>query len=147
MSKTRQITMCKSKIHRATVTSSNLDYIGSITIDETLMNMTGLYEFEQVHIVNNNTGDRFITYVIKGERNSGVICLNGAASRLVQVNDVIIIISYCLLDESEAAMHKPRIAHLDRKNRIISEQDAIKKILVEQKADESIYLSSVVSCE
>ena len=83
------VEILKSKIHRATVTEANLNYIGSITIDEALMNAAGIMENERVHIVNNNNGARFSTYVIKGEKNSGVVCLNGAAARLVQPGDVV----------------------------------------------------------
>lgn len=86
----------KSKIHRATVTEANLNYVGSITIDEELMKAANIFEGEKVQIVNNNNGERFETYVIKGEPNSGMICLNGAAARKVEVGDIIIVISYAL---------------------------------------------------
>ena len=103
------VEILKSKIHRATVTEANLNYIGSITIDEALMNAAGIMENERVHIVNNNNGARFSTYVIKGEKNSGVVCLNGAAARLVQPGDVVIIMAYAMMDEKEALEFKPKV--------------------------------------
>lgn len=108
----------KSKIHRATVTEANLNYIGSITIDETLMEAAGLYEGEKVQIVNNNNGERFETYTIKGKRDSGVICLNGAAARRVAVGDIVIIISYALMTPEEAETFEPKIVFTDENNRI-----------------------------
>ena len=120
--------MCVSKIHRATVTDSNLNYVGSITIDEYLMKAANLKEYEQVHIVNNNNGARFITYVIKGQPDTGTICLNGAASRLVQTGDIIIILSYANLDEQELKDFKPKIIHVNQHNRIISKEAAMSKI-------------------
>ncbi|MCR4435527.1 MAG: aspartate 1-decarboxylase [Clostridiales bacterium] len=111
--------MLKSKIHRATVTDANLNYVGSITIDENLMNAAGLYENEQVQVVNINNGKRFQTYVIKGEKGRGDICLNGAAARLVHKGDLLIIMAYCLIDEESAANHKPVVLHVDEANRIV----------------------------
>lgn len=108
----------KSKIHRATVTEANLNYIGSITIDEALMDAANLIEGEKVQIVNNNNGERFETYIIKGERNSGVICLNGAAARKVQVGDTVIIIAYALMDFEEAKTFQPSVVFPDENNRI-----------------------------
>lgn len=108
----------KSKLHRGTVTEANLNYIGSITIDEALMEAANIYPNEKVQIVNNNNGARFETYVIKGERNSGVICLNGAAARLVQPGDKVIIIAYCWLAEEEAKNFEPKIVFLDEKNKV-----------------------------
>ncbi len=102
-----QIQVLKSKIHRVRVTQAELDYVGSITIDEDLMDAANMIEFEKVQIVNVNNGERFETYIIKGERTSGVICLNGPAARRVQVNDIIIIITYCTLPFEEAKKHKP----------------------------------------
>ncbi len=102
-----QIQVLKSKIHRVRVTQAELDYVGSITIDEDLMDAANMIEFEKVQIVNVNNGERFETYIIKGERASGVICLNGPAARRVQVNDLIIIITYCTLPFEEAKKHKP----------------------------------------
>ncbi|MBB5021051.1 aspartate 1-decarboxylase [Desulfurispira natronophila] len=107
-----QRTMCKSKIHRATVTQADLHYVGSITIDRTLMEAADLLEYEQVAIVNINTGARFETYVIEGEPDSGVICLNGAAARLVQPGDLIIIISYAQMNEEEAHTYTPRVVQI-----------------------------------
>ena len=101
------IEVLKSKIHRVAVTEANLNYVGSITIDENLMDAANLIEFEKVHVLNINNGERFITYVIKGKRGSGIICINGAAARKVQTNDVIIIISYAQMDFEEAKNFKP----------------------------------------
>lgn len=98
----------KSKIHRATVTEANLNYVGSITIDEDLMDAANLMEGEKVQIVNNNNGERIETYVIKGKRGSGTICLNGAAARKAEVGDVVIIISYAYMTPEEAADFKPQ---------------------------------------
>jgi aspartate 1-decarboxylase len=109
-------TMMKSKLHRATVTEANLNYVGSITIDEDLMEAGNLWENEKVQIVNNNNGARLETYVIKGPRGSGVICLNGAAARLVQPGDKVIIISYAMMTEEEARRYKPTIVILDENN-------------------------------
>lgn len=109
----------KSKIHRATVTEANLNYIGSITIDEALMDAANLIEGEKVQIVNNNNGERFETYIIKGERNSGVICLNGAAARKVQVGDTVIVIAYALMDFEEAKTFQPSVVFPDENNRIV----------------------------
>ncbi len=99
----------KSKIHRATVTEANLQYVGSVTIDENLMDAAGIIDGEKVAIVNNNNGARFETYVIKGERGSGSICINGAAARLVSVGDIVIIISYGLMDFEEAKTFTPKV--------------------------------------
>ncbi len=112
------ITLMKSKIHRATVTEANLNYVGSITIDEDLMDAAEIIKNEKVQIVNNNNGNRFETYVIPGERGSGMICLNGAAARLVHPGDVIIIISYCMLDRKEAKEFEPTIVFVDEKNKV-----------------------------
>ncbi len=118
-----QRTMCKSKIHRATVTDANLNYVGSITIDEDLMDAADLLPYEQVQIVNNNNGARFETYIIKGKRGTGTICLNGAAARLVQPGDIIIIISYVQVSENEALTFKPRILSVNEKNQITACKD------------------------
>jgi aspartate 1-decarboxylase len=114
------ITLMKSKIHRARVTEANLDYVGSITIDASLMAAADLLPNEKVQIVNNNNGQRFETYVIPGQRDSGVICLNGAAARLVQPGDVIIIIAYGLMSREEAQTFQPRIVFVDNTNRIFA---------------------------
>ncbi len=110
--------MLKSKIHRAKVTEANLEYVGSITLDETLMEAADILPNEKVQIVNNNNGARFETYVIKGPRDSGVVCLNGAAARLVQPGDRIIIISYALVENREAAGFEPKVIFVDSDNRI-----------------------------
>lgn len=115
-------TMMKSKLHRATVTEANLHYVGSITIDEDLMDAVDIYENEKVQVVDNNNGARFETYVIKGERGSGVICLNGAAARLVQPGDKVIIISYAMMSSEEAKRHKPIVAIMDENNSIIDQK-------------------------
>ena len=116
------IEVLKSKIHRVTVTEANLNYIGSITIDEDLIDAANLIEFEKVHVLNNNNGERFITYVIKGERGSGVICLNGAAARKVQPGDIILIVSYAQMDFEEARSFKPAIIFPDTAtNRLFSD--------------------------
>jgi aspartate 1-decarboxylase len=103
------ITVLKSKIHCARVTEANLNYMGSITIDEDLMDAAGMLEGEQVHIVNNNNGERFVTYIIKGERGKGQICLNGAAARLVQPDDVVIIMAYAQMTPEEAREFRPTV--------------------------------------
>ncbi len=113
-----ELTMLKSKIHRATVTQAELDYVGSITIDIDLLNASGIREYEQVQIVNINNGARFTTYTIAGESGSGLICLNGAAARHVQVNDKIIIMCYAVLNETEVESHKPLVIFVDENNKI-----------------------------
>ena len=110
--------MLKAKIHCATVTEANLHYMGSITIDEALMEATGMLEGEQVHVVNNSNGERIVTYIIKGERNSGVICLNGAAAHKFQPGDIAIIMAYADMSPEEAAIFKPKVIIPDRYNRI-----------------------------
>lgn len=111
--------MMKSKIHRATVTQANLDYVGSITIDRDLMDAADLLPNEKVQIVNNNNGQRFETYVIEGERGSGVIGLNGAAARLVYPGDSVIIISYAEMEDAEAREYEPTVVFVDDENRKI----------------------------
>ena len=112
------VTVFKSKIHRATVTQADLNYVGSITIDEDLMEASNIIEGERVQIVNNNNGARLETYVIKGERGSGVICLNGAASRRVAVGDIVIIISYLSMEWEAAKKYKPTTVFPNSKNRL-----------------------------
>jgi aspartate 1-decarboxylase len=114
--------MMNGKIHRATVTEANLNYVGSITIDEDLLDAVGMIPNEKVQIVNNNNGARLETYIIPGERGSGVVCLNGAAARLVQKGDIVIIISYALVSEEKATEHKPRVA-------IMGENNCIKELI------------------
>ncbi|MBH8582350.1 MULTISPECIES: aspartate 1-decarboxylase [Thermoactinomyces] len=111
--------MMKGKIHRATVTEANLNYVGSITIDEEILEKVDILPNERVQVVNNNNGARLETYVIPGERGSGVICLNGAAARKVQPGDQVIIMSYVMLEEEEARKHQPKIAIMDENNRIV----------------------------
>jgi aspartate 1-decarboxylase len=113
--------MMKSKIHRATVTDANLNYVGSITIDTALMRAADLLEWEQVAIVDIDNGNRFETYVIPGDAGSGAMCLNGAAARLVHPGDRIIVISYADFDEAELDGFAPSVVHVDRSNRIITE--------------------------
>ena len=111
-------TMMHSKIHRARVTESDLNYVGSITIDSDILDAVDILPNEKVEIVNNNNGERFATYVIAGERGSGKICLNGAAARLVQVGDIVIIMTYVQLEESELQAHSPKVAVLNENNEI-----------------------------
>lgn len=112
-----QIEVLKSKIHRATVTDANINYVGSITIDENLMKQANLIEFEKVQVLNVNNGERIETYVIKGKKGSGVICLNGAAARKFLKGDIVIIVSYAIMDFENAKSFKPSIAFPDGKNR------------------------------
>jgi len=113
------VTICKSKIHRATVTEANLDYEGSITIDKRLLDETSILPNEKVQVVNLNNGARFETYVFVGEENSGTICLNGPAARLGQVGDLVIIISYGQLEFEEAKKYQPKVVHVDKENKIL----------------------------
>lgn len=110
--------MLKSKIHRARVTEANLEYMGSITIDKELMEAADIFPNEKVTVVNNNNGQRFETYVIEGEPGSKVICLNGAAARLVHKGDVLIILTYTLLNDEECQNHKPKLVFVDEENKI-----------------------------
>lgn len=112
------VQILKSKIHCATVTEANLDYVGSITIDQTIMEKAGILPGEKVSIANRNNGERFETYVISGPAGSGAICLNGAAARKVQVGDVVIIMAYALMTPEEAKTFKPSIVFPDSKNRL-----------------------------
>ena len=111
--------MFKSKIHRAKVTEANLNYMGSITIDEALMQAANILPHEKVQVVNNNNGARLETYVIPGPPHSGVICLNGAAARLVQPGDIVIIISYAAIPEDQVIKHKPLTVFVDEHNKVI----------------------------
>lgn len=110
--------LMKAKIHRATVTEANLNYVGSVTIDEEIIEKVDILPNEKVQIVNNNNGARLETYVIPGPRGSGVVCLNGAAARLVQPGDTVIIITYAWMSEQEARSHKPKVAIMGENNRI-----------------------------
>lgn len=118
------ITMFKSKLHRATVTEANINYVGSITIDQKLLDESGILVGEKVQIVNINNGERLETYTISGESGSGVICLNGAAARLVQPGDKVIIIAYGMMDEKEAKEFKPKVLILDDNNKIVNIKDS-----------------------
>jgi len=113
-----QIEVLKSKIHRVTLTEANLDYMGSITIDEDLMDAAGIIENEKVQVVNINNGERLETYVIKGKRGSGAICLNGPAPRKGMVGDIVVIISYAMMDFEEAKKHKPTVIFPKPGNRL-----------------------------
>lgn len=111
-------TLLNGKIHRATVTEADLNYVGSITIDQDILDAANISVHEKVQIVNNNNGARFETYTISGERGSGVICLNGAAARLVQAGDVVIIMSYVQISNDEIATHRPNVVLMDERNRV-----------------------------
>ena len=113
------LSMLKSKIHRATVTQAELNYVGSITIDENLMEAAGILEYERVHIVNVNSGSRIETYVIAGERGSGVICLNGAAARSGQKGDILIILAYADMTPEEAKENSPKVVLVDENNNAV----------------------------
>ncbi len=116
-------TMCKGKIHRATVTQANLNYIGSITIDQDLLDAANIYPYEKVQVVNINNGARLETYTIAGARGSGVICLNGAAARLTSEGDIVIIISYGQYDEQEIRALVPQIVFVDENNQLTEKKD------------------------
>lgn len=111
--------MMNGKIHRAQVTEADLNYVGSITIDEDILDVVGMLPNEKVQVVNNNNGARFETYIIPGKRGSGVICVNGAAARLVQKGDIVIIISYVHVDDKEAKNHRPKVAIMGENNKIV----------------------------
>lgn len=111
-------TMLTSKLHRATVTEANLNYVGSITIDEDLLDAANILVNEKVQIVNNNNGERFETYTIPGKRGSGMICVNGAAARLVQPGDIVIILAYALMSDEEAQQHAPTVLLMDEHNKV-----------------------------
>ena len=112
------VTMLKGKIHRAVVKQAELNYVGSITVDPELMEAAGIYEYELVQIVDVENGNRFETYTIAGEPGSGMICLNGAAARQVQVGDHVIIMCYCQMSSEEAKEHKPKVVFVDDENKI-----------------------------
>ncbi|MEL4106536.1 aspartate 1-decarboxylase [Oscillospiraceae bacterium WX1] len=111
--------MLKAKLHRATVTQADIHYVGSVTIDKSLLQQAGILPGEKVQIVNLNNGERFETYTIEGEAESGVVCVNGAAARLVQPGDKVIIIAYAMMDESEAKIFKPNVLILDDANHVV----------------------------
>ena len=110
--------MLKGKIHRATVTEADLNYIGSLTLDEDLMDAAGLREYEKIGVLDITNGNRIETYIIQGEKGSGKVCINGAASRLISKGDLVIIVAYCQLNETEAQIHKPKIVHVNSENQV-----------------------------
>ncbi|MBR5682784.1 MAG: aspartate 1-decarboxylase [Ruminococcus sp.] len=118
-----EISMLKSKIHRAVITQAELNYVGSVTIDEELMEAAGLYEYERVHISNVNSGSRIETYVIAGDRGSGVVCLNGAAARSGQKGDHVIIMAYANMTPEEIKTHRPKVVFVGEKNEILKAAD------------------------
>ena len=111
--------MLKGKLHRATVTEADLDYRGSLTLDEDLMDAVGFKEYEKVQVLDITNGNRIETYIIKGERGSGKVCINGAAAHLIHLGDLVIIASYCQLSPEEAADHQPQIIHVNEENKIL----------------------------
>lgn len=113
-----QLRMFKSKIHRATITQADLHYKGSCTLDPNLIEAAGMLPYEEIHVLNINTGARFTTYIIEGERGKGECCLNGAAARLGQPGDLVIILTYAQMDAAEARLHQPTVVHVDEKNQI-----------------------------
>lgn len=124
-------TLLGGKIHRATVTQADLNYVGSITVDMDLLDAAGICVNEKVQVVNNNNGERFETYAIEGKRGSGVICLNGAAARLVQPGDVVIIMAYVLVDADKAAAHRPKVVlvHPDNSIRNVIDYEPAQTVL------------------
>ena len=110
--------MLKGKIHRATVTEADLNYIGSLTLDEDLMDAAGLREYEKIGILDITNGNRVDTYIISGERGSGKVCINGAAAHLISKDDLVIIVAYCQLNETEVQIHKPKIVHVNSENHV-----------------------------
>ena len=111
--------MLKGKIHRATVTEADLSYIGSLTLDEDLMDAAGFREYEKIQILDITNGNRIETYLICGTRGAGKVCINGAAAHLIHKDDLVIIVSYCQLDESEAQNHSPQIVHVNSENKVV----------------------------
>ena len=111
--------MLKGKIHRATVTEADLNYIGSLTLDENLMDAAGLLEYEKIQVLDITNGSRIETYLIHGERGSGKVCINGAAAHLIHAGDLVIIAAYCKLNNTEAQYHTPTIVHINNKNQVI----------------------------
>jgi aspartate 1-decarboxylase len=112
------LTMLKSKIHRATITEASLNYVGSLSLDLDLLEAAGILPFEKVQVLNINTGDRFETYAIEGERGSGTVCLNGAAARLGQIGDLVIVLTYAMMDAEEAKSHAGKSVHVDSNNKV-----------------------------
>ena len=124
-------TMLKSKIHRCRITGSDLNYVGSITVDADLLDAADILEHEQVHVVDVDNGARFETYTIAGERGSGQITINGAAARLVHQGDTVIVISYASYDEAELASYEPRVVHVGRDNRIVDVDSEVATLITE----------------
>jgi aspartate 1-decarboxylase len=122
-------TMLKSKIHRATVTGSDLHYVGSITVDADLLDAADVLEHEMVHVLDIDNGARFETYTIAGERGSGELTINGAAARLVHTGDRVIVVSYAEYDEAELASYEPKVVHVNDDNSIVTVDDAVKELL------------------
>lgn len=114
-------TLCKSKIHRASVTEANIHYVGSITMDIHLMEAANIMSYEEVHIVNLSNGERFTTYALEGQRNSGVICLNGGGARLAVPGDLVIIMAYAQYNEDDLKQFEPSVVFVDKANRIVSQ--------------------------
>jgi aspartate 1-decarboxylase len=110
--------MLKGKIHRATVTEADLNYVGSLTLDEDLMDAAGLIEYEKIGVLDITNGNRIETYIIRGEKGSGQVCINGAAAHLINKGDLVIIVAYCQLNETEAQIHKPNIVHVNSENQV-----------------------------
>jgi aspartate 1-decarboxylase len=121
--------MLKSKIHRATVTGSDLNYVGSITVDADLLDAADILEHELVHVLDIDNGARFETYTIAGARGSGEICINGAAARLVHTGDKVIVVSYAEYDEAELSAYEPRVVHVSAENAIVTVDDAVGELL------------------
>ena len=115
--------MLKGKIHRATVTEADLDYVGSLTLDEDLMDAAGFIEFEKIQVLDITNGNRIETYLIRGERGSSQVCINGAAAHLINKGDLVIIVSYCQVTYEESVIHKPQIIHVNDQNHIISKSN------------------------
>ena len=135
-----QRTMCKGKIHRATVTQANLQYVGSITIDADLLEAADIYPYERVQVVNINNGSRLETYTIAGARGSGVICLNGAAARHAAEGDIVIIMSYGQFDEQEIRALEPRLVFVDAENHIVeTKRVPLIEMLPEASVAEAVY--------
>ena len=111
--------MLKGKIHRATVTEADLNYVGSLTLDEDLIDAAGFREYEKIHVLDITNGNRIDTYIIRGERGSGKVCINGAAAHLIHKGDLVIIVSYCQLDELEVQDHIPKIVHVNSENKVV----------------------------
>ena len=114
------IKMLKAKIHRVTVTEANLDYTGSLTLDEDLMDAARIKEYEKIHVLDITNGSRIETYIIRGKRSSGQVCINGAAAHLIKTGDLVIIVSYCQITDEESLYHQPQIVYVDADNQVLS---------------------------